>query len=1525
MLRRNYFVILLITLALCSGEGFKNPKCTFKGIECSDGKGIPYPDDCTNFYISCKEQKSVDVKAVQSGMKCYKGGFVASNRCGHQEEETCEFNGLRCYTKNGVRTVEETQYYRYCENEKLSTLLKTSNDYVCRNDRLVYTGNCPECSFEGIQCVDNLAEIVTGECTDRYVMCSNGKLTDPMAVAKGTQCKDGELVGYSECPDTQNLCTFEGIHCSDVAGNYVENQCTAYYRMCEEGTLSIVEPVAEGTKCYNNEIVSAASCSSSECSFEGIKCVNDDSVVVVDTCTDWFVECDAGGLITEKQPVAPGTKCRNNVLITTEECEGGCVEEEIKCVDCAGNIITGSCTNYFAQCTASGAYTEPEIVPLGTQCKDGVLINTDECAATNCTFTGIKCVTDAGVQTVNTCTDHYITCSNGVNSDPMPVAAGTKCYNGEQILASACPHSDDCVGEGIYCVTEDGSIAIDTCTDEFVTCYNGGYSVAQPVAPGTKCYNGELVPQTECSGVECNFEGIKCIDNNGVITTTTCTTRYVQCTDGILTIAMPIAEGTRCYNGKQINVADCECPECAFTGIKCVNTDGIVVTDECTDKYVMCDNGVLTDPLPVAEGTQCKNGILINAETCSSAGCDWEGIKCVDSDNMIVTDKCTDRFVQCEYGVTTAPVYVPLGTQCKNGELINSYNCTGDGCSYEGIHCANDDGVYVTNTCTDYFRTCEVGGIESELMPVAEGTKCYNNMIINAEDCGCPECSYTGIICVHDDGTYELVECTSKYKTCVEGVESDPILVAEGTQCRAGTIIREEECTNCCFKGIKCVNDDDVIVTGECTNKYIECVDGFQTDPLSVPPGSKCKDGEFVLESECGCPECTYEGIKCVNDEGIIVTDVCTSKYVECVDGKESDPLPVAPGSKCLNNEIVLESECGCPECTYEGIKCVNDEGVIVADVCTSKYVECVDGKESDPLPVAPGSKCLNNEIVLESQCGCPECTYEGFKCVNEEGIVVTDVCTDKYVECVDGKESDPLPVAPGSKCLNSEFVLESQCGCPDCDYEGIKCVNDEGTVITDECTSKYIECVNGKETDPLPVADGSKCKNGEIILESECTTVECEYEGIKCVDENGVYIEEVCVDNYVQCVEGIETDPILVETGSKCKNDEIILESQCGCPDCNYEGIKCVNDEGTVVTDECTSRYVECDNGVETDPLPVAAGSKCKNGEIILESECTTPECDYEGYKCVNNKGEVIVDKCTNRYVECNNGVETDPLPVAPGTKCLNGNFILPRDCNNPECDYEGIQCVKGNGEIVIDECTNKYAECVDGIQSNPQNVPEGSKCLNGEIVLESACSDCECSWEGIHCVKKDGTYMEDTCTDYFTECADCKETKPSPVAEGTKCLNNEIVLASACNGEGCVTDTISCISDSGALVTDMCTSRYVECLASETWSSPMPVAPGSKCYNGMQISAEDCCIEGSSCTFVGFRCVDSNNVVVSNVCTENYAICDAGVVYIRPMPENSLCFNNVAVPEDECSPCLNTGKGLRGKNAPLLCKKAV
>lgn len=63
----------------------------------------------------------------------------------------------------------------------------------------------------------------------------------------------------------------------------------------------------EGTMCRNNAIVPKDSCNSEQCVKDAVFCVDKSNTIVVDTCTDHFIQCQDGGAYSEPMPVAGRT------------------------------------------------------------------------------------------------------------------------------------------------------------------------------------------------------------------------------------------------------------------------------------------------------------------------------------------------------------------------------------------------------------------------------------------------------------------------------------------------------------------------------------------------------------------------------------------------------------------------------------------------------------------------------------------------------------------------------------------------------------------------------------------------------------------------------------------------------------------------------------------------------------------------------------------------------------------------------------------------------------------------------------------------------------------------------------------------------------------------------------------------------------------------------------------------------------------------------------------------------------------
>lgn len=82
-------------------------------------------------------------------------------------------------------------------------------------------------------------------------------------------------------------------------------------------------------------------------------------------------------------------------------------------------------------------------------------------------------------------------------------------------------------------------------------------------------------------------------------------------------------------------------------------------------------------------------------------------------------------------------------------------------------------------------------------------------------------------------------------------------------------------------------------------------------------------------------------------------------------------------------------------------------------------------------------------------------------------------------------------------------------------------------------------------------------------------------------------------------------------------------------------------------------------------------------------------------------------------------------------------------------------------------------------------------------------------------------------------------------------------------CNSE------IRCVNSLGHEESSRC-SDYKSTCQGDSWSLPIPLETGKKCYNGQEIDSPFCSVTASvSCTFTGFKCSNSFGEIMSNACT--------------------------------------------------------
>ena len=237
----------------------------------------------------------------------------------------------------------------------------------------------------------------------------------------------------------------------------MENQCTQNYIFCDNGVISDVFPVGVGKSCYQGKAIFTEECPSiypsDECKFDGIRCSDADGNRVANSCTSYYVECTDDQVVSVKQ-VPTGGKCFNNAFIIESACScpsesQSCSEEEaIDCVNQYGvEAKHNQCSQYMRSCE-NGRKTVPRPLQDGLSCINEQILPSGVCESTlsnqNCSFCGIRCVMENGDEVGDQCSNYYVECNNEIVSAPQQVTNSFKCYRGSIISQSFCPPPHPC-------------------------------------------------------------------------------------------------------------------------------------------------------------------------------------------------------------------------------------------------------------------------------------------------------------------------------------------------------------------------------------------------------------------------------------------------------------------------------------------------------------------------------------------------------------------------------------------------------------------------------------------------------------------------------------------------------------------------------------------------------------------------------------------------------------------------------------------------------------------------------------------------------------------------------------------------------------------------------------------------------------------------------------------------------------------------------------------------------------------------
>ena len=244
-----------------------------------------------------------------------------------------------------------------------------------------------------------------------------------------------------------------------------------------------------------------------------------------------------------------------------------------------------------------------------------------------------------------------------------------------------------------------------------------------------------------------------------------------------------------------------------------------------------------------------------------------------------------------------------------------------------------------------------------------------------------------------------------------------------------------------------------------------------------------------------------------------------------------------------------------------------------------------------------------------------------------------------------------------------------------------------------------------------------------------------CNFQGPRCVTNNGQIVEDTFTDYYVNCIDGYISYPLPVGPGIRCFNGQgVVSPDSPPAPDgddrCDFFGIRCINTFGIFTKDTCQEYYKTCTNGVLSNPIYVGTGYLCKDEELspCYCCNCFDPiaACSFSGLKCVTEYEFTVQNYASNYYVECINGLTTFPIRAPDDKKCKDGNLVRATTCDyvvpDTICNFCNRRCVDANKNIVYDACTNMYATCNNTVPEYTK-VPDGYMCLEGEIVESQFC----------------------------------------------------------------------------------------------------------------------------------------------------------------------------------------------------------
>ena len=766
-----------------------------------------------------------------------------------------------------------------------------------------------------------------------------------------------------------------------------------------------------------------------------------------------------------------------------------------------------------------------------------------------------------------------------------------------------------------------------------------------------------------------------------------------------------------------------------------------------------CDSGINSSKCKTCEN---KYFLVLEGERCVKCDDPLLAMKgCGGNCEMIKSErnvkceenKCKEGFYEISPGICSVCSF--LYSSCNKCSFLKP-----DGKEEKEFKCLECENNYYLSTTDNTCKYCYLYDCH----------KCLNETF-------CQECNAYSTLFPNGTCIYNINNCKTMIYSNEKGKEicsecrngyalyPNGTCVYHSSNCKKA-IYSEEKGMSICSE---CNDDSILLANGNCKNYDYYCINTVYSQEKDTLICTECKEGYFInKEGECTlCSKYQYDYSKdfifcenCHLENNLLLCDSPKEGYYIYSSGERV--------AKC-SNQIS-----GCNKCSYHSQEDLQN-GNLKCDVCQSgSYLS------SDNLSCKPCNNKENGCLICsddETQTICDQCAY-GY-IMTKDGSCIN--CEEKFGEGCSSCSLSKFYLLPYCSGCNSGYTLGNDGKCKHCENDAnlvgcnsckplgpdaFYCISckDDYVLMDGKCIEKNDEeFPNCKEVENLgddnnPVYSCKECKYWSyIFVEKEKGAKEC----VNPSDSPDLYMcylgrkESIGENNYtcIKCNSNYQLaydETKKKETCSTCSEGYYKTGNteNFNCRSCSYDiynCLKCHQEEGNVLCDECKQNYIlsknnrclECPNNCLKCPLNENSEVKCEEYKIplFLNKNSQVDSClnyiDNCGKCSYSVDGKIVCDQCLEDYFKNKDGscehcyINKDVSPscisctddedlkkLEPCQKCNGNNYFLTKENTCIYCkseDYGGSACsecgyidINGKEKIGCIKCYDKLT--IDG-----------------------------------------------------------------------------------------------------------------------------------------------------------------------------------------------------------------------------------